>query len=89
LILCDQRFRIKRKLGGIKLAVWASKLVIFRNDDLNSTFEIGKNSIKNIQINKENRIIEIEYKDEDGWEEQVIPFESLRWFNYTLQHSEE
>jgi hypothetical protein len=71
------------------LTVWASKLVIFRNDDLNSTFEIGKNSIRNIQINKENRIIEIEYKDEDGWEEQVIPFESLRWFNYTLQDSEE
>ena len=71
------------------MAVWASKLVIFRNDDLNSTFEIGKNSIRNIQINKENRIIEIEYKDEDGWEEQVIPFESLRWFNYTMQHSEE
>lgn len=80
---------VKRKSGGIKLTVWASKLVIFRNDDLNSTFEIGKNSITNIQINKENRIIEIEYKDEDGWEEQVIPFESLRWFNYTLQDTEE
>jgi hypothetical protein len=71
------------------LTVWASKLVIFRTDDLNSTFEIGKNSIKNIQINKENRIIEIEYKDDDGWEEQIIPFESLRWFNYTFQDLEE
>lgn len=70
------------------MAIWASKLVIFRNDDLNSTFEIGKNSIKNIHINKENRIIEIEYKDNEGWEEQVIPFESLRWFNYTLERSE-
>ena len=67
------------------MAVWASKLVIFRNDDLNSTFEIGKNSIQNIHINKENRIIEIEYKDSNGWEEQVIPFEGLRWFNYTME----
>ncbi|ADZ09467.1 hypothetical protein Metbo_1225 [Methanobacterium lacus] len=71
------------------MTIWASKLVIFRNDDLNSTFEIRKNSIRNIQINKENRIIEIEYKDEDGWEEQIIPFESLRWFNYTMQDPEE
>jgi hypothetical protein len=71
------------------LTIWASKLVIFRNDDLNSTFEIRKNSIRNIQINKENRIIEIEYKDEDGWEEQIIPFESLKWFNYTIQDAEE
>lgn len=71
------------------MTIWASKLVIFRNDDLNSTFEIRKNSIRNIQINKENRIIEIEYKDEDGWEEQIIPFESLRWFNYTIQDPEE
>lgn len=70
------------------MTIWASKLVIFRNDDLNSTFEIRKNSIRNIQINKENRIIEIEYKDEDGWEEQIIPFESLRWFNYTIQDPE-
>ena len=71
------------------MTIWASKLVIFRNDDLNSTFEIRKNSIRNIQINKENRIIEIEYKDEEGWEEQIIPFESLRWFNYTIQDPEE
>lgn len=70
------------------MALWASKLVIFRNDDLNSTFEIGKNSIQNIHINKENRIIEIEYKDNKGWEEQVIPFESLRWFNYTMEETD-
>ena len=45
-------------------------------------FEKGKNNVKTIKIDGENRFIQIQYEDDNKWDGLLIPFSTVKTINY-------
>ncbi len=57
------------------------KLIII-HENFKEQFECGKEGIRTIVVNKDNRLLEITYESDLEWDTLIIPFESVKSFRY-------